>query len=55
MRGTPAPTSPVFPPWGTTPRFALWQAASTAATSGVLPGRTTNAAGPPKRPVISRA
>ena len=33
---------------------ASWHAASTCATSCVLPGRTTSAAGPPKRPVQSR-
>ena len=43
--GTPPPTSPVLPPWGTTARPARVQQASTAATCSVSAGRTT-AGGP---------
>src|SRR5581483_1688836 len=52
-RGTPPPTRPVLPPWGTTGRPAVDSAAMTAAASSVLPGRTTAAARPAKRPVQS--
>ena len=51
--GTPPPTRPVLPPWGTTGRPASCRRAMTAATSAVLPGRTTAAAFPAKRPVQS--
>ena len=53
-RGTPAPTSPVLPPCGTTAAPCSAQARSTAATSAVSAGRTTARARPPKRPVQSR-
>ena len=44
--GTAPPQSPVFPPWGTTATPASRHSATTAATSSVLPGRTTAAARP---------
>ena len=39
--GTAPPLMPVLPPCGTTATPAAWVADSTAATSAVLPGRTT--------------
>jgi len=48
--GTPPPTSPVLPPWGTTGSPAWAQMRTTAATSSVEPGRTTAAQAPWKRP-----
>jgi len=39
--GVPPPTSPVLPPCGTIGVPAAAQACTTAATSAVLPGRTT--------------
>ena len=51
--GTPPPTSPVLPPCGTTATPAPAQAATTAATSSVEPGRTTARARPAWVPVQS--
>ena len=51
--GTAPPTSPVLPPWTTTPAPWAAQARTVAATSSVDPGRTTSKAGPPKRRVQS--
>ena len=48
--GTEPPTSPVRPPWGSTGSSASVQIRTTAATSSVLPGRTTASTGPAKRP-----
>ena len=52
-RGTDPPTSPVLPPWGTTPTPASVHARSTAATSSVDAGRTTASAVPDQRRVQS--
>ena len=52
-RGTDPPTSPVLPPWGTTPTPASAQARSTPATSAVEAGRTTASAVPDQRRVQS--
>src|ERR1700730_3081206 len=38
--GTPPPTKPVLPPWGTIATPAARQARTTAATSAVVAGRT---------------
>ena len=51
--GTPPPTRPVLPPWGTTAKPALAQTARVAATSAVEPGRTTTGVAPWNRPVQS--
>src|ERR1700730_5874892 len=48
------PTSPVLPPCGTTGVAVSWQSLSTAATSCVEPGRTTQSALPWKRSRGSR-
>ena len=53
--GTPPPTRPVLPPWGTTATSCSLHHARTAATSSVEPGRTTAAARPTNRPVQSRS
>jgi hypothetical protein len=44
--GTPPPTRPVLPPCGTMLTSCSPQACTTAATSSVLPGRTTASALP---------
>ena len=51
--GTAPPTSPVFPPCGTTGTPAAAQTASTADTAEVEEGRTTATAEPRHRPVQS--
>ena len=45
-RGTPPPTSPVFPPWGTTAMPSRVHNASTRATSSESTGRATSRAVP---------
>src|SRR5579883_1707705 len=54
-RGTPPPTSPVFPPWGTRGTPVSRQTSRTPATSAVDRGRTTAGVVPQKRPVQSLA
>ena len=51
--GTDPPTSPVFPPWGTTAAPCALHARSTAATCSVSAGATTAGVLPRNRPVQS--
>ena len=51
--GTPPPTSPVLPPWGTRAIEAPRHRAMTSATSATVPGRITAEGVPVKRPVQS--
>jgi hypothetical protein len=51
--GTPPPTRPVLPPWGTTGTPSSAQTRMTSATSAVLPGSTTSGVLPRQRPVKS--
>ena len=53
--GTPPPTIPVLPPWGTIETPCSRQTATTAATSSTEEGRTTAGAAPRNRPVQSTA